>query len=544
MEDQQQKKYQLMTETPVSRLIPRMALPCVVSMLVTAFYNMADTFFVGMLKSNAATGAVGVVFSLMAIIQAIGFFFGQGSGNFISREIGHKNYQEASEMASTGFFSALATGILICVLGLLFLEPLAYLLGSTDTILPYTKAYLSVILLGTPWMTSSLVLNNQLRFQGSAAYAMVGITSGAVLNIGLDPLLIFVLDLGIAGAAWATIISQFVSFCLLLIGCTKGGNLQIHLSHVKLKPYYYLWIFKGGLPSLARQGLASVATICLNQAARTYGDAAIAAMGVVQRIMMFGGSAMIGFGQGFQPVCGFNYGAGLYHRVKEGFWFSVKVTFVLLLAVSAAGFACAPQLVSIFRDDPEVIAIGTAALRFQCVTFCLQSWVVMGNMCQQTMGLTVPATLYGGGPAGAVLYPHRVDPGPDAGPARYPDGSDGGGPADLSLLRSHSDLGAEKIVAAAKINCNRNFWDRIPLYVSCTAVFFYGERPSQLFCGIKTAQRQKAIDFSKKLIYNRHIPKTEGAYECRDHRGAEGSAANRRSIPSARTGAGAERRSC
>ena len=346
MEDQQQKKYQLMTETPVSRLIPRMALPCVVSMLVTAFYNMADTFFVGMLKSNAATGAVGVVFSLMAIIQAIGFFFGQGSGNF----------------------------------------------SSTDTILPYTKAYLSVILLGAPWMTSSLVLNNQLRFQGSAAYAMVGITSGAVLNIGLDPLLIFVLDLGIAGAAWATIISQFVSFCLLLIGCTKGGNLQIHLSHVKLKPYYYLWIFKGGLPSLARQGLASVATICLNQAARTYGDAAIAAMGVVQRIMMFGGSAMIGFGQGFQPVCGFNYGAGLYHRVKEGFWFSVKVTFVLLLAVSAAGFAWAPQLVSIFRDDPEVIAIGTAALRFQCVTFCLQSWVVMGNMCQQTMGLTVPAT--------------------------------------------------------------------------------------------------------------------------------------------------------
>ena len=321
------------------------------------------------------------------------FFFGQGSGNFISREIGHKNYQEASEMASTGFFSALATGVLICVLGLLFLEPLAYLLGSTDTILPYTKAYLSVILLGAPWMTSSLVLNNQLRFQGSAAYAMVGITSGAVLNIGLDPLLIFALDLGIAGAAWATIISQFVGFCLLLIGCTKGGNLQIHLSHVKLKPYYYLWIFKGGLPSLARQGLASVATICLNQAARTYGDAAIAAMGVVQRIMMFGGSAMIGFGQGFQPVCGFNYGAGLYHRVKEGFWFSVKVTFVLLLAVSAAGFVWAPQLVSIFRDDPEVIAIGTAALRFQCVTFCLQSWVVMGNMCQQTMGLTVPDTV-------------------------------------------------------------------------------------------------------------------------------------------------------
>lgn len=381
-----------MTETPVSRLIPRMALPCVVSMLVTAFYNMADTFFVGMLKSNAATGAVGVVFSLMAIIQAIGFFFGQGSGNFISREIGHKNYQEASEMASTGFFSALATGVLICVLGLLFLEPLAYLLGSTDTILPYTKAYLSVILLGAPWMTSSLVLNNQLRFQGSAAYAMVGITSGAVLNIGLDPLLIFALDLGIAGAAWATIISQFVGFCLLLIGCTKGGNLQIHLSHVKLKPYYYLWIFKGGLPSLARQGLASVATICLNQAARTYGDAAIAAMGVVQRIMMFGGSAMIGFGQGFQPVCGFNYGAQLYSRVREGFWFCVKSSTVFLLVVSTLGFAFAPQLIALFRDDPEVVAIGAVALRCQCVTFCAMGWVTMSNMMLQTIGQTVPAT--------------------------------------------------------------------------------------------------------------------------------------------------------
>ena len=382
-----------MTETPVSRLIPRMALPCVVSMLVTAFYNMADTFFVGMLKSNAATGAVGVVFSLMAIIQAIGFFFGQGSGNFISREIGHKNYQEASEMASTGFFSALATGVLICVLGLLFLEPLAYLLGSTDTILPYTKAYLSVILLGAPWMTSSLVLNNQLRFQGSAAYAMVGITSGAVLNIGLDPLLIFALDLGIAGAAWATIISQFVGFCLLLIGCTKGGNLQIHLSHVKLKPYYYLWIFKGGLPSLARQGLASVATICLNQAARTYGDAAIAAMGVVQRIMMFGGSAMIGFGQGFQPVCGAAFGAKQTARCQEAYRFCQRVAIAFSLAAGLAFFVFAPALAACFAPDGQSAEAARRALRLQSVAFPAQSAVILMTMLTQAMGLTLRASL-------------------------------------------------------------------------------------------------------------------------------------------------------
>ena len=405
MEEKQEQKFHQMTEEPVGQLICRLALPCIISMLVTAFYNMADTFFVGMLKSNSATGAVGVVFSLMAIIQAVGFFFGHGSGNFISRELGKHNYVEASNMAATGFFSALAAGLLICVLGQIFLEPLAYLLGSTDTILPYAKAYLRVILIGAPWMTASLVLNNQLRFQGSAAYAMVGIASGAVLNIGLDPLLIFVFGMGVAGAAWATIFSQFVSFCLLLIGCTKGGNLHIHISRVQLKWSYYAMIIKGGLPSLARQGLASVATICLNQAARSYGDAAIAAMSVVQRIMMFGASAMIGFGQGFQPVCGFNYGARLYHRVKEGFWFCVKTSTVFLFAVGTLGFIFAPQLVALFRDDPQVIAYGATALRFQCVTFCFQGWVVMSNMMLQTIGRTAPATFLAMARQGVFFIP-------------------------------------------------------------------------------------------------------------------------------------------
>jgi len=361
-------------------------------MLVTAFYNMADTFFVGMLESNSATGAVGVVFSLMAIIQAIGFFFGHGSGNFISRELGKHHTEEASNMAATGFFYALAAGLLLCIVGQLFLEPLAYMLGSTETILPYAKEYMSIILFGAPWMTASLVLNNQLRFQGSAVYGMLGIASGAVLNIALDPLLIFTFEMGVAGAALATIISQFVSFCLLLVGCSKGGNLHIHISRVQLKWSYFSAIAKGGLPSLARQSLASIATICLNQAAGPYGDAAIAAMGVVQRITMFGASAMIGFGQGFQPFCGFNYGAKLYDRVKQGFWFCVRSSTGALLVIAAAGFIFAPQLISLFRDDPQVIAIGAAALRFQCVTFCFHGWIVMSGMMTQTIGLTGPAT--------------------------------------------------------------------------------------------------------------------------------------------------------
>ena len=390
--DAYEEKYRQMTEPPVGRLICKLAVPCIISMLVTAFYNMADTYFVGMLKSNAATGAVGVVFSMMAIIQAVGFFFGQGSGNYISRELGKKHYQEASNMAATGFYTAIATGLVICVIGQIFLEPLAYLLGSTPTILPYTEAYLRVILLGAPWMTASLVLNNQLRFQGSASYAMYGIVSGAILNIALDPLLIFVFDLGVAGAGWATIISQFVSFCLLLKGCSKGSNIHIHIRNVKLNWYYLKMIFRGGFPSLARQSLASVATICLNHAAQPYGDVAIAAMGVVQRISMFGISAMLGFGQGFQPVCGFNFGAGLYSRVRKGFWFSVKVSFIFLAVVSILGLIFAPDLIALFRDDPDVIACGARALRFQCMTLYLSSWTIISNMMLQSMGLVVPAT--------------------------------------------------------------------------------------------------------------------------------------------------------
>ena len=390
--DAQEQKFIRMTQAPVGKVIGKLAIPCIISMLVTSFYNMADTFFVGMLKSNAATGAVGVVFSMMAIIQAVGFFFGHGSGNYISRMLGQKNYKEASTMAATGFFAALGAGAVICVLGLIFLEPLAYMLGSTDTILPYTKDYLRIILLGAPWMAASLVLNNQLRFQGSAIYAMVGIMAGAVLNIALDPVLIFTCNMGVAGAGLATIISQFVSFVVLLIGCNKGDNIHLSLRRVKLNGYYLVQIIKGGLPSLARQSIASVATICLNFAAKPYGDVAIAAMSVVQRIVMFGASAMIGFGQGFQPFCGFNYGAGLYSRVKKGFWFSVKVSAVFLVGVSIAVAVFAPEMIGWFRDDPEVIKFGAMALRLQCLTFPLQSWIVMSNMMQQVMGRTGSAT--------------------------------------------------------------------------------------------------------------------------------------------------------
>ena len=405
MDDKQERKFREMTNEPVGRLIGRLAVPCIISMLVTAFYNMADTFFVGMLKSNSATGAVGVVFSMMAVIQAVGFFYGHGGGNFISRAMGAHDLESASNMAATAFFFSLLTGLAICVAGQIFLTPLATLLGSTPTILPYACAYLRVILFGAPWMIASLVLNNQLRFQGSAVYGMAGITAGAILNIGLDPLFIFTFRLGVAGAAWATIVSQFVSFCLLLYGCSQGGNLRIQPSRAKFSWDYFRAIAQGGLPSLARQSLGSVATICLNRAAGPYGDAAIAAMGIVQRVTLACAAAMIGFGQGFQPVCGFNYGAKRYRRVKDGFWFSFRVSAAFLFVVGALCFAFAPALIARFRDDPEVVAIGSLALRFQCITLCSQSWVVMSNMMLQTMGDTVPATFLAAARQGLFFLP-------------------------------------------------------------------------------------------------------------------------------------------
>ena len=385
MENAQEAKFKVMTESPVKPLVCRLAAPTIVSMLVTSFYNMADTFFVGQIDTSASA-AVGVVFSLMAVIQAVGFFFGHGSGNYISRALGRHETEDAERMAAVGFFSALGGGSVIMVFGLLFLRPLARWLGSTETILPYAVSYMRLILIGAPYMTASLVLNNQLRFQGNAIYAMLGLVSGAVINIALDPLLIFVFDMGIAGAALATILSQFVSFALLWIGVQRSGSLSIRAKNFRPTKTLYLQILNGGTPSLLRQGLGSVATICLNVAAGVYGDAAIAGMSIVTRIMQFANSCLIGFGQGFQPVCGFNYGAKKYGRVKEAFWFCVLSSTGFLVALAVVGYIFAGPIVAVFRDDAKVIEVGVAALRMQCLTFPLAAWIVMCNMMSQTIG--------------------------------------------------------------------------------------------------------------------------------------------------------------
>ncbi len=404
----QDQKVQYMISAPIPGLICRMAVPTIISMLVTSFYNMADTLFVGQLDTQS-TAAVGISFSVMAIFQAFGFFFGHGSGNYISRAMGAHQYESARKMAATGFVICLIAGIAIGVLGVVFITPLSVVLGSTETILPYTVSYLRLIFLGAPFIMGSFVLNNQMRFQGCASSAMVGIVSGAVLNIVLDPILIFVFHMGVAGAAAATVISQAVSFFVLLWMNRAQATIQVDLRLFTPSRHYFVNIFRGGIPSLCRQGIGSIATIALNTAAGNYGgaaaDAAIAAMGVVTRISTFANSALIGFGQGFQPVCGTNFGAGKYTRVREAFNFCLRIGVVLLLIISIAGFVGAEPLIALFRKDPQVIEIGVLALRSQCLVFVLNVYTVLSNMMLQTIGMAGRATVTAAARQGIFFIP-------------------------------------------------------------------------------------------------------------------------------------------
>jgi putative MATE family efflux protein len=399
------ERLQYMTTAPVAGLIVRLGIPSVVIMLISGLYNLADTYFVASLGTSAVA-AVGVVFPLMAIIQAMGFLFGQGSGNYISRELGARHFDKASQMAATGFISCFIVAATLSILGQIFITPLSRALGSTPTILPYALEYMRFILIGAPFMAASQVLNNQLRFQGSSIYAMVGMISGAILNLGLDPLFIFVFHMGVMGASLATAISQLVGCIVLLVGCTRKGNITIHPKNFSPSVRNYLEILRGGIPSLLRQGLQSAATVFINHLAGAYGDVAIAAISIVNRVAMMVGSTIMGLGQGFQPVCGFNYGAKLYGRVKKGFWFVGKFTTVgmSILAVVLAIFA--PQVIALFRkDDPELIVMGTRYLRFHCIIMPVMGWTILTNMMAQTMGKAKTASVLALARQGLFLLP-------------------------------------------------------------------------------------------------------------------------------------------
>ena len=391
-DDRSALQFRRMTETPIPQLVLSLAAPTILSMLITSIYNLADTFFVGQI-STSASGAVGVVSSLMAIIQALGFMLGHGAGTIISRSLGSRDTTAATRFASTSFFTALVFGVVLAVAGLGTLPHFMMLLGSTETILPHACAYARPILIAAPLMISSLVMNNILRYEGKASFAMIGLVTGGVLNIALDPLFMFVFELGTAGAGIATALSQSISFCILLSMFLRGKTVsQFRLSAVTREARDFGRILLGGAPSFGRQGLNSIGGMLLNLAARSYGDAAVAGMSIVSRIFMFIVSVAIGVGQGLQPVASFNYGARKYRRVRQAAIFTIEAAFCMLVVLVGLCWVNGDALIRLFRDDPAVTAVALPAFHYQCLAMLLHPIIVVANMTFQSVGASGRAT--------------------------------------------------------------------------------------------------------------------------------------------------------
>ena len=388
----EQQQYRKLVLTPVERLIPQLAVPTILSMMVTMIYNLVDAYFVGRLGTSASA-AIGVVLGVQSIFQAFGFMMGHGAGSQISLRLGEGDRDAADRLFSTAFFHALVISVIVGVLGLLGLEPLMRLMGSTDTILPFSKNYGFYILISGPALVGSCVLNNVMRYEGRAVLAMFGLVTGGVLNMIGDPIFMFGFGLGIDGAGLSTAISQYISFGILLyMVFSKRTISRLSPKYRSNNPADTLLIMRVGLPSLIRQMLNSLATITLNHCAMPYGDAAIAAMAIVGRIAMFIGSAMIGLGQGFQPVSAYNYGARKFARLRKSFFFTFKAGTIVLGALAVVGFLFPAPIVGIFRDDPAVIEIGAKALRFQCIAVVLQPFSVTSNMMFQSIGRSKEAS--------------------------------------------------------------------------------------------------------------------------------------------------------
>nr|MCR5216616.1 MATE family efflux transporter [Lachnospiraceae bacterium] len=398
-------QYIKMTETPVSKLVISLSIPAILTMLVTNIYNLVDTAFVGTL-GNSASGAVGVVFGFMSIIQAFGFLFGQGSGSIIARHLGAKDVEQATKTASTAFFASFFCGTMVSIFSFLFLDELIFALGSTETIAPYAKDYIRYILLAAPFMSSSFTLNNILRYEGRAALGMIGMLTGSILNIAGDALFMFVLHLGIAGAGISTALSQIISFSILLsMFLRKKTQTKISWKNASFTLLLLGNICATGLPSLLRQGLNSFATVILNTTSSAYGDEAVAAMSIVSRVFFFVFSVALGTGQGFQPVSGYNYGAGKYRRLRKAFWFAMITSEVFCMIFGAVVLFHPDEILRLFRDDDQVIAIAHRALLLQIASLPTLPICMITEMLFQSTGKRLGAAILSSLRSGVFLIP-------------------------------------------------------------------------------------------------------------------------------------------
>lgn len=387
-----EEQHEIMTKTPIPKLLVSMSIPMVLSQMMTVIYNTADTWFVAKIGTSAAAAA-GVVFSIMAIIQAFGYGISMGTGSLISRLLGEKKDEEAEQIASSGVAASIVMGLLVSVLGLAFLEPLMKLLGSTETMLPYSCDYGRYIFLGAPIMCVSFVLNSIMKSEGKPVFSTVALCSGGIFNIILDPLFIFVLDLGIKGAAMATTLSQLISMLILVYGFVSGRSiLKIRLRSVSRSISVYGRIISTGFPTICRQSMGSIASALLNRQASLYGDAVVAAISIATKVYVLIRNLVLGIGQGFMPIAGYNYGAGEKKRTKSAFTFSALAGTVACLLFTAFILIFSTQVITWFRDDPEVVAEGTRMIRFFCLSLPVLAYSTFVNQLYQCLGFRTAAT--------------------------------------------------------------------------------------------------------------------------------------------------------
>ena len=401
-------QYNRMTEESIPRLIVRLSIPTILSMLVTNIYNLVDTAFVGQLGTSESA-AVGIVFGFMSILQAVGFMFGQGAGSITARLLGARDDRNASRVASTGIVCSVLLGAIISLTAFPLHHWIILTLGSTETIYPHARSYLLTILFAAPFMTGGYTLNNLLRYEGKASLGMIGLMSGAILNIVLDPILMFVLHMGVAGAALATAASQVISFLILLSMFLRGRTVtRLSLKQFDPRPRVIGDIMTTGLPSMLRQVLNSVASILLNSSAAVYGDAAVAAMSIVGRISFFVFALALGIGQGFQPVCAYNYGAKKYLRLRSAYRVTVMLSEAILIVSAVLTLLFSGNLIAVFRNDPDVISIGTRALQLQMITILFLPFSMSTEMLYQSTGHRLGASFLSSARSGLFFIPSLI----------------------------------------------------------------------------------------------------------------------------------------
>ncbi len=391
MNDQQSQKQLMrrnqMLNDPISRVIPRMAIPTIVAFLINSVYSLADTYFVSSLGTSA-TAAVSVNASLDQLIMMAGSMLAVGANSYIARLLGRGEDDKASRVLSTAFFLAFFLGLTLAVVGNIFMVPMVRLLGATPTCERYSIDYATYVLLAAPFMAANFVMNQCLRSEGSATLSMVGMGFGGVLNCFLDPIFIFVFDMGVAGASLATAISKLVSFCILIFPyLTRRSLLRLSIREFRPSRDILSSIVSVGSSSMFRSGLSVVSAIVLNSIAGGISDSVLAGIGVCTKVMMFPFSIILGFGNGFQPVAGFNWGAKRFDRVEESYRFSAKVALIgsAVLAL-IVGFLSDAIIVAFAGTDPEMRRVGNICMISQCVALPIHAWVAVVNMLCAGLG--------------------------------------------------------------------------------------------------------------------------------------------------------------